>query len=599
MVGLTYVKCWFANQSIRNKIIITYLPIIIIPLFILGYVPSSIFSKNIIEKTKKSINDNSGLIISRIESKLESVESCANTLVINLNKVLAEESAADMDPMADLTLQNKIRNQLSFALLLFPDVESVAFIDENDKIYGSDILLEYNKEKAIESEILKEIDATNGNNIWFEMQTRDYLTTDKDLPVMTLGKRVININTGQNLGSLVLNLRESSLSDIYKKVDISLGSYYYIVDNQGIIISSKNQEDVLKRIDDLSLLDWILNSNNTTEIMTLQGTEMLVSRSKFQNSEFNLNLVCQIPLNELTSEIKKITLVVILIGIACLLFALWSAGILSKLLVSPIIKLTNNMSKVKEGNINVYCDITTSDEIGLLASGFNTMIQRIKVLINNVYDEQRKKREYELALIQSQIKPHFLYNTLDVIYVLAEMNKIDGVKKTTKALADFYRSVLSNGREIITIEEEIKIVKEYLFIQRIRFSDVFDFDIDINEDILKNYIVKLTVQPIVENAIYHGLRKKGTFGKIVIKGYSLNDRIIIKVIDDGIGISEENLNEILNNKNVKEKGSFGIYSVHDRIRLFFGEKYGLDIKSKLGEGTEVTISLPKKEKRLN
>ncbi|HHW00348.1 MAG TPA: histidine kinase [Clostridiaceae bacterium] len=594
MVGFTRIKHWFENQMIRNKIIIMYLPLIIIPLFIQAYVSSSIFSKIIIEKTKKNIYDNSGLIISRIESKLESVENCANTLVITLNKVLVEELTAGIDPMTDLNLQNKIRNQLSFALLLFPDVESVAFIDVNGKIYGSDALLEYNEEKTIKSKILEEIDTTSGNNIWFEMQTRDYLTTDKNVPVLTLGKRIVNIYTGQKLGSLVLNIKENSLSDIYKKVDIGLSGHYYIVDNKGVIISSQNQDDVLKRIDDFSLLGWILNSNNTTEIMTLNGIKVLVARNRFQNSEFNL--VCQIPLNALTSEIKDITLIIVLIGIACLLFALWIAGKLSRLLVEPIIKLSNNMSKVKEGNIDVYCDITTSDEIGLLASGFNTMIKRIKLLIDNVYKEQKKKREYELALIQSQIKPHFLYNTLDVIYVLAEMNKIDGVKKTTKALADFYRSVLSSGREIITIEEEIKMVKEYLFIQKIRFPDVFDFEIDIDKDILKNCIVKLTIQPIVENAIYHGLRKKGTFGNVVIKGYSSNDKIIIKIIDDGIGVSEENLKKILENKNIDKKTSFGICSVHDRIRLFFGEKYGLDIKSKPGEGTEVTISLPKSEK---
>jgi two-component system sensor histidine kinase YesM len=211
-------------------------------------------------------------------------------------------------------------------------------------------------------------------------------------------------------------------------------------------------------------------------------------------------------MSELTAENQKITLLILAIGVICFIFAVFGAGGLSKLISNPIIHLSNSMKRFSEGNLNVVLEVNSKDEMGLLASGFNTMNRTSSSLLNNIKLEQKKKREYELALIQAQIKPHFLYNTLDVIYALSELGRVKDVQKTTKALADFYRVTLSKGRDIITIEEEMRNVRDYLSIQQIRYSDVFNYTMEVENAVLPHSILKLTLQPLVENAIYHGLK---------------------------------------------------------------------------------------------
>jgi two-component system sensor histidine kinase YesM len=258
------------------------------------------------------------------------------------------------------------------------------------------------------------------------------------------------------------------------------------------------------------------------------------------------------------------------------------------------------MRRVKEGDLNAIAHIHTSDEIGLLASVFNSMINRIKELLLQVELDQIKKKEIELALIHSQIKPHFLYNTLDLIYVLNDMNLQHEARDTTKALADFYRVALSKGSEIITIGEEIKNACDYLAIQNVRYSDIFDYGMEIDKDILHCEIPKLTLQPILENAIYHGLKLKGSKGHIQIRGFKEEKRIIIHIADDGVGIQQNA--QIHNLKQFTENGkptSFGLFSVHERIRLYFGIEYGITIKSQEGMGTTITVCIPADGERRN
>jgi two-component system sensor histidine kinase YesM len=252
------------------------------------------------------------------------------------------------------------------------------------------------------------------------------------------------------------------------------------------------------------------------------------------------------------------------------------------------------MKRFSEGNLNAVMEVNSKDEMGLLASGFNTMNRTIIQLLSNIKLEQKKKREYELALIQAQIKPHFLYNTLDVIYALSELGRIKDVQKTTKALADFYRVTLSKGRDSITIEEELRNVKDYLSIQQIRYSDVFNYTIEVENSVLQHSILKLTLQPIVENAIYHGLKEKGDFGFLQVHAFTEAETIKIQIIDNGVGMDAEKIREILHSDETGQGQvmSYGLRNVDHRLRLYFGEDYGLLIESERGKGTVVTVRIP-------
>ncbi|MDQ0877126.1 two-component system sensor histidine kinase YesM [Paenibacillus sp. V4I3] len=583
---------WFRNQRIRYKIIMIYFPLIFVPLFVLGFVSNQVYTNAIVKKTIKNVSDNSSLIITRITGMLTNVESCANMLTINLNKLIVEDPQSQGAAETSLQMYTQITNQLSFALLVFPDVQSAAFIDANGRVFGSNLLMERNRELIASSEMLKQVDASIGNkNIWFPMQQRNYLTPDSQEIVMTLGKRIVNIYTGQQLGMLVLNIKESSLSAIYQKIGSIQDGSYFIVNEGGVVISSQHPEDLLQEVADPTMKNWITSSKDTSDLTSFQHEKTLVVSSDVPS--FGWKLISMAPLESLTADTRKITILIVLIGLICLFFALLGAGMLSQFIAKPIMGLTKHMKKVKEGNLDIEFQVNSEDEIGLLASGFNAMIRRVQELLTNINFEQKKKREYELALIQAQIKPHFLYNTLDVIYTLSEMGRTRDVQRTTKALADFYRAALSKGRETITIEEEVRNVKDYLSIQRIRYSDVFTFEFDIRSEVLGGLIPKLTIQPLVENAIYHGLKTKGSLGLLKVTGEIVEGKIKIIVSDDGVGMLPQRLEALVKKPESPEQAvGYGLRNVNDRIQLYFGDEYGLQIESQLGQGTEVTLWLP-------
>jgi two-component system, sensor histidine kinase YesM len=585
---------WLQDQRIRTKIVLVYIPLILIPLFVLGYASHAIYSNAIIEKTKRNVADSSSLIITRLSGMLTNVESCANMLTLNLNKILVEDADGPNEEF-DLQRYTAITNQLSFGLLVFPDVESAAFVDEQGHVYGSTVRIESNAAMAAKSELIANVAKTNGLNVWFPVERRNYLVTDPTAAVLTLGKKIVNINTGQMLGILLLNVRESELSTVYRNMDsLPLGSYF-IADHAGTVVSSSEPGEILKPIRDQGLSDWSRSVEHATDIRQIDGERQLVAGNAFPvTPALGWKLISVIPLRELTADLDQITLIIVMIGSLCCLFALAGAGLLSKLIASPIIRLAKGMKGFHEGNLDLRVEVHSTDEIGLFASSFHTMTQRIKELVANITLEQKKKREYELALIQSQIKPHFLYNTLDVIYALSEMGRSKDVSRTTKALADFYRVALSQGREQITVEEELRSVKDYLAIQHIRYSDVFTYTFEVDNDILSSEILKLTIQPIVENAIYHGLKEKGEMGRLTIRGFRSEQSIVLEVADDGVGMSEEKLQKLRKAGAGEVAVGFGLHNVDDRIKLYFGEDYGMAIQSEQGIGTTVTIRLPAK-----
>ena len=582
---------WFRNRLIRHKIIFIYFPLIFVPLFVLGFISNRVYTNAIVNKTMNNVSDNSSLIITRITGMLTNVESCANMLTINLNKVLVDDPADQGTQETSLQLYSQITNQLSYALLVFPDVQSAAFIDNHNRVYGSNQELERNVWTLSGNGMLQQIETSSGTNIWFPMQRRNFLSTDGQEAMLTLGKRVVNISTGQKLGMIVLNLKESSLSAIYRKIGSIQDGSYFISDTKGFVVSSQHAEDLLQDVRDPELKAWITSSDNISDIASFQNGKNIVVSSDMP--DFGWKLISIAPLKSLTADTRKITLLIVYIGLLCLFFALLGAGMLSKLIVQPIVGLTKHMKKVKEDNLNIEFPVNTEDEIGMLASGFNGMIWRIQELLSNINMEQKKKREYELALIQAQIKPHFLYNTLDVIYTLSEMGRGRDVQRTTKALADFYRVALSKGREMISIEEEIRNVKDYLSIQRIRYSDVFNYEMDIANEILSGLIPKLTLQPLVENAIYHGLKTKGSFGLLRVTGEIADGKIKLTVTDDGVGMPPDKLLSLQHMIGSSDQAEgYGLRNVNNRIKLYYGEEYGIQLASDIGKGTEVTLWLP-------
>lgn len=262
-------------------------------------------------------------------------------------------------------------------------------------------------------------------------------------------------------------------------------------------------------------------------------------------------------------------------------------------ITDPIDALANKAQRLGEGDFAVEPIEAKSTEIQMLDNGFNEMVQRINTLMEKQIADQKYLHRTELELLQAQINPHFLYNTLDSIVVLAENHRDEEVVQMVTSLSVFFRNSLSKGRDIITLRAERDQVRSYLDIQQIRYSDILKSEIHIPDELLDYQVPKLVLQPLVENAIYHGTKNKRGVGRIVITGASSGDDILLRIEDDGAGMDEEQLKALQAGVYEDRHTGLGLVNVHKRIKLYCGDGYGLSFESTLGKGTTVSVLLPK------
>ncbi|MDT3425992.1 two-component system sensor histidine kinase YesM [Paenibacillus forsythiae] len=584
---------WFGRLPIRRKIILIFVPVIIFPLLALGLLSGEMFSRSVIEKTKNNVRDESRLILSQMDSIVKNTESSANIMTTDINR-LYDERADSAEAMEEDRFHNLMESRLSIDLVLFPDADSAIFVDVTGKVYSSYPPQESRDEKVLRSGLLEKVKGMGSYGVsrWLPVERRDYIVSDPAVPVLTLGKIVFDLDSGNPLGTLFVNVRETTFASILRVMgENSSSKQYYIVDGAGRIVSSPNEQLLLKPFSANVSPGLLERKTPVSDIVGSGGGSRLATVIAYDR--LNWRLVNIVSLQTLNGDIRRNFALTFAFGALCLLLSLLLAGKLSKIIVSPLLQVTKAMRKVKEGDLNIASPVTTQDETGLIATVFNSMVRQIKELLEAITEEQGRKREYELALIHAQIRPHFLYNTLDTIYVLNDLGLNEEARDTTKALADFYRVVLSKGNELIPLSGEIGNVRDYLNIMQVRNPDVLRYEIEILEELEGVLVPKLSLQPLVENAIYHGLKTKGSQGVIVIRARREGGDAAISVEDNGVGMSPEQVLRVTQFASGSIRpASIGIYSVHERIKLYFGEPYGLTVRSRPGEGTIMEIKVP-------
>lgn len=303
----------------------------------------------------------------------------------------------------------------------------------------------------------------------------------------------------------------------------------------------------------------------------------------------------------LNEEVEHVIFISILFGAGIVVAVILTASALLNSITKPIQELCRITSQIAEGNFSDRAKMQTGDELEVLSDSVNDMSENLEVMVHQIKEDERKMRHAELRLLQEQINPHFLYNTLDTIVWLIEGDDPDKAVDVVVALSEFFRLVLSKGKEYISIREEKEHIRGYLEIQQVRYRDILDYEIDIGPELYQYKILKLTLQPLVENSLYHGIKYKRAKGKIWITGKMLHgekggeDRILLCVQDSGVGMDEEELKRLREEINrpckETEKG-FGLANVNERIRMNFGMEYGMTIESEKGTGTKVSIVIP-------
>ena len=412
--------------------------------------------------------------------------------------------------------------------------------------------------------------------------------------VITLSRALVNNQSGKREGVFFMDLNYSAISDLCNKNNIGEKGYIFILDEDGNIIYHPKQQ----------LMYGGLMVENIQEIMDCKADYLEIKRdgenklyTMSKSTKTGWTVVGAMDTKELLKNSKQTQLNYIMVAAILLLAVIVISSLLSKEITRPILLLRDSMSKVEEGKFQqANVEVTTMNEIGSLTKSFNVMTKRIQELMEQNVAAQKEKRKSEMKALQAQINPHFLYNTLDSIIWMAEAGQNDDVVLMTSALAKLLRQSISNDKEQVRVEEEMNYVQSYLTIQKMRYKDKLEYTIDVDPEICSVSIIKFAIQPLVENAIYHGLKYKDTKGKISIRGYVRGKKGYITITDDGVGMDEETLKYIFDEKQKKEKklksNGVGVPNVQKRLQLYYGPEYGISYISRQGEGTVATVTIP-------
>ncbi|MFD2329863.1 cache domain-containing protein [Cohnella sp. GCM10020058] len=412
--------------------------------------------------------------------------------------------------------------------------------------------------------------------------------------VVSLSRELKNTDGITADGIFLVDLNLSVVSDLLRQIDIGKKGYVFIVDREGNIVYHPQQQLIYSGLRTERIADVLEAPSGTSFAVDDGNGKRFYS---VQDTNIGWKIVGVAYAGDLfgyKSTLRN-SLLISLIGIAV---ALLISVALSHRLSRPIRHLQRNMRLVEKGNFEVKTPVQRMDEIGQLSRTFNMMVGQIKNLMDEAISTQENKRKSELALLQSQINPHFLYNTLDSIVWMAEQKQHEEVVLMTSALARLFRASIAKDRELVTIGVEQEHIRSYMLIQKMRYAGRLEYRIEFEDGILEYKTLKILLQPFVENAIYHGIRNKPEVGLIVVRGREQDDAIVFEVEDDGVGMSEETIEKIWN-PGLAEAGfakGIGIGNAHERIRLFFGPAYGISIRSELYEGTRIAIKIPKVEK---
>ncbi|MCF6411531.1 sensor histidine kinase [Pseudalkalibacillus salsuginis] len=575
------LKKWLVS-SLRTKLLVMFILLTVIPLIIIGMV-SYIKSIHIIShnaRTSAQLQANQAsqainVIFEDIQrfTEMGNQESTVHFLLSTEN--IYEDA-------------KNILNMFAFYREIYPYSENI----RNIKIYNLDGRVISEADGVHQLEKSPKNDPEYTNLLQREEHSMIVPTTINNTPVISITSSVISEVTGEVIGFINMVVDATAIEQILDQTSLGDSGIFYIETELGESIffpteNKKGRAFIANR--------ELIRKRTSGVIMNQSGTTVTVFDTV---ASTGWKVIGQAPVKEIMSDSNEIRTLIVFTVACSIIFTITLYYFISLRLIRPIRHLKEKMKHASDGDLDVQVNSESMDEIADLSNSFNIMISKIKSLLQQSVEEQKQLTNAEFRALQNQINPHFLYNTLDNIIWMAESKKSNEVIEMTTALSRFFRITLSGEKDWITIENELEHIRSYLVIQKIRYRDILDVSFHINEEILPHKILKLTLQPLIENAIYHGIKNKRGKGLIIIKGdFDFDGNIRIEIIDNGKGIKEERLHEIQERlaRGLPMSGGnsgIGMYNVQQRIQLFFGQQYGLDVNSRYGEGTIITLTIP-------
>lgn len=394
---------------------------------------------------------------------------------------------------------------------------------------------------------------------------------------------------GRSIGVVRFDISEETLYQCFNYINSPSGSQVFLLDSTGLVLSSTERSSIGQDLGYFNYMDRTLRLKDGFFTADINDTRNIVLF--YTNAETNWTLVQTIPESSFTLLKTTINTILLIVITLCILFGILFSIIQHKYLLKPLLHLRKEMTKLKTGNFNIALKIDSKDEIGEISQGFLRMAQQLNETINDVYVTKIKQREAEITALESQINPHFLYNTLDSIHWLAIKQKNYEVSEQIEALAEIFRHVLNKGEPFVTIRQEVDFLENYMFIQKRKYGNRITLHIHVDSELLNYKTPKLILQPLVENAIIHGLEQTVEGGMIEVQINRIEEGVRFIVNDNGMGTDETKIHQMMNSVG-QAKDVFALKNIDDRIKISYGQGYGLFFTSKERVGTRVEVRIP-------
>jgi len=591
MINLKSIRKRYMDLRISSKIAVIYLMLMIFSVSVSSFIYEKIYD----DITSKKVSELSVQTLYTIKSNINSmIQNISNNSRIIISNKYIQSILKNSNNGNGINAYIDMNSYLSSIIDSMSNVASIYIYDN----FGNKYYIDKQSRKSFKSDRIE--DANWYKTIidkkgYYILRLNAGEKADSNINENYVSFiRVINDMESQKaIGTLIINIDESYFVNCYKDIVSKNGTNILLMDeNNESIVNIKEVSD-FNQISELVIKKLVKSSDQkeyNSIIEKVKGQNYIFSLLKIE--DYNWTIVSKIPFKELSKESNTFYFMTFIVTIMNGILMFIGAISISRLITNPIKKLLRSMKGIENGEFNKVNIEVGNDEIGKLRDGYNIMVLEIEKLINRIIDEEKIKRKAELSVLQAQVKPHFLYNTLDAMGYLALSGKCDEVYEALEALGGYYRTSLSKGREIITLGEEIDIVKNYFLLQRLRYGDIFTDTYEVDENVLHLKILKLVLQPIAENALYHGIKPKGEKGNIKLTVVLIDNLMKISIEDDGVGMTEEELERVVSDKIENNNLSFGLRGTIERLRIFYGISQVYEIESRKRYGTKVTIKIP-------
>ena len=574
-------------SSIQSVIFATVAVLILSAVVIVTGVSMKFTNTSIFENSSEYTHTIIQQMNQNIDSYIDYMENIAYLISSN-------EDVQDylFDEKIDNEGRYRILNQLQTILDSRSDIRNVGIISKNGRMLINDGSKSVNQDLDLNTQEWYATALEKPNGPILTSSHVQHIISGERPWVITLSRGIRDRSgSGEKEGVFFIDLNYSAISGLCDQSTVGTKGYAFILDAKGNIVYHPQQQQLYNELqtENISL---IMDTDEDTVLTGTGNDGKLYSISRSEKTGWTV--VDCTNVKELLSKSRQAQSVYVLTAIILVIVALLFSRFMARSITLPIQKLRDSMKKVQEGDFSVSDVVVDSkNEIGSLTKSFDVMTHRIHELMEQNVHEQEEKRRSELKALQSQINPHFLYNTLDSIIWMAEGKKNEEVVLMTASLARLLRQSISNEDEVVPIANEVEYARGYLTIQKMRYKDKLEFQIEVDSYILYIPLIKLVLQPIIENAIYHGLKYKESKGLLIVKGFMKDGNAVLQVIDDGVGMDEETLAHIYDKHKVNyHSNGVGVYNVQKRLKLYYGEDYGITYTSELGKGTTATITIP-------